>query len=129
MAFSEDACIHRPKQGPTSAHTGPQSSIVGALDAMLQARMGQGFTRERNLKGWRMEGLIPFNRNALWKKRGDLLRASTGFSKVSSATPSNQENPAVDPPATTPPTDAPPASAPPLFAPSAGVAPDPSPED
>ena len=28
-----------------------------------------GFTRERNLKGWRIEGLIPFNRSCLWKKR------------------------------------------------------------
>ncbi len=60
-----------------------------------------------------MEGLIPFNRNALWNRRGDLLRESTGFSKVSSTTPSNQANPAADPPAVAPQAAVPPASAPP----------------
>jgi hypothetical protein len=52
----------------------------------------KGFTVERNLKGWRIEGLIPFNRNSLWKKIGAgdslSLRTSTGHSVVSADTPS-----------------------------------------
>ena len=42
----------------------------------------KGFTKERNLKGWRIEGLIPFNRNALWKKRETMSRSSTGHSAI-----------------------------------------------
>ena len=53
-----------------------------------------GFTMERNLKGWALEGLIPFTRNALWRKRGappqdsisSSWRASTRNSFASSAT-------------------------------------------
>ena len=53
-----------------------------------------GFTKDRNEKGWRIEGLIPFNRNALWRKRGAAppesispsWRASTANSLVSSGT-------------------------------------------
>ncbi len=89
----------------------------------------KGFTRERNLKGWRMEGLIPFNRNALWNKRGDLLRDSTGFNKVSSTTPSNQSNLVVDPPVVAPHVAIPLEAAPMAFAPQAGAAPDPTHED
>lgn len=40
---------------------------------------------ERNLKGWRIEGLIPFNRNALWKKRESMTRSSTGHSAIGPA--------------------------------------------
>ena len=28
------------------------------------------FTAQRNLDGWRVEGMIPFTRYALWRKRG-----------------------------------------------------------
>jgi hypothetical protein len=76
-----------------------------------------------------MEGLILFNRNALWNERGDLLLESTKFSKVSSTTPSKQANPAVDHPAAAPPTCAPLATAPPASAPPPCVAPDPTHED
>jgi hypothetical protein len=47
---------------------------------------GKGFTRERNIKEWRLEGLIPFNRNALWCKKAS-QRASTGHTAVSSISP------------------------------------------
>ena len=83
----------------------------------------KGFTVERNLRGWRMEGMIPFNRNALWRKRADLqLRASIGSSK----TPSNQANPgssSAPPPSTTP------AAPPPLAAHPDVAAPNPTPKD
>ena len=53
----------------------------------------RGFTKERNLKGWRIEGLIPFNRNAYWRKKGTTasttslaIRASTGHSGVEIST-------------------------------------------
>ena len=46
----------------------------------------RGFTKERNLKGWNIEGLIPFNRNAYWCKKGTTtsltVRASTGHRGV-----------------------------------------------
>ena len=59
-----------------------------------------GFTVDRNLKGWRLEGLIPFNRNALWRKHSSnakplsLFRASTGHSAIAAAIPS--PSPAAD---------------------------------
>jgi hypothetical protein len=93
----------------------------------------KGFTVERNIRGWRMEGMIPFNRNALWAKRADLLlRTSTGQSVGLSTTPSS-----FGPPASATPQDAPPVGATPPAddappardAPPASVAPDPSPED
>ena len=80
----------------------------------------KGFTRERNLKGWRLEGLIPFNRNALWCKKAS-LRASTGHIVVPSITPN--ANSASD-------SAAPVHGSAPLTAPApAAAALDPSPED
>ena len=80
-----------------------------------------------------MEGMIPFNRNALWAKRADLLlRTSTGQSVVLSTTPSSFGPPASATPQVAPPAGAaPPAGvAPPAGAASlAGVAPNPFPED
>ena len=54
----------------------------------------KSFTIERNLKGWRYEGLIPFNRHAFWRKVGAASpdemdpswRAPTANSLVSCAT-------------------------------------------
>jgi len=86
----------------------------------------KGFIMECNLRKWRIERMIPFNRNALWAKRVDLLlRTSIGHNVVSSTTPSNQANPASTPPHDAPPQDAPQAGA----ASPAGDAPDPTPED
>ena len=74
-----------------------------------------------------MEGMIPFNRNAMWAKRVDLLlRTYAGQSVVLSTNPSSFGTSAsntlqVDPPTSAaPPTD---------VAPPAGVAPDSTPED
>ncbi len=59
-----------------------------------------GFTFERNLKVWRIEGLIPFNRNALWRKKEALsknlttFKASTGHSAIAAVIPSS--TPAAD---------------------------------
>ena len=59
-----------------------------------------GFTVERNLKEWRLEGMIPFNRNALWRKKEALakhlaiFRASTGHSDIAADIPSS--TPAAD---------------------------------
>ncbi len=53
------------------------------------------FTVERNLKGWCIEGLIPFNRNALWRKKEALskhltiFRASRGHSAIAADIPSS----------------------------------------
>jgi hypothetical protein len=78
---------------------------------------------ERNLRRWRMEGMIPFNRNALWNKRADLLLcASIGYSKTSS----NLANPGSS---SSPPTSPTPAAFPPLAAPLAAATPDPTPTD
>jgi len=30
----------------------------------------RGFAKDSNLKGWRIEGLIPFNRDSYWRKKG-----------------------------------------------------------
>ncbi len=74
-----------------------------------------------------MEGMIPFNRNALWAKRADLLlRTSTGQSVDLSTTPSSFGPPASATPQAAPPVDA---TSPAGAAPPAGVAPDPLPED
>jgi len=86
-----------------------------------------GFKVERNLRGWRLHGIIPFNRNALRSKRADLpLRTSAGQSVVLSTTPSSFGKPASDTLQA-----ASPAGAAPLVdvAPPACVAPDPTPED
>jgi hypothetical protein len=59
-----------------------------------------GFTVERHIKGWRLEGLIPFNRNALWRKHASnamplsLLRASTGHIAIPAI---NSSSPAANP--------------------------------
>ncbi len=83
----------------------------------------RGFTMERNLRGCQMEGMIPFNRNALWRKRAEiLLRASIGSSK----TPSKQANPEIT--SALPPFASPEAS-PPLATHPAATAPDPTPEN
>ncbi len=42
----------------------------------------KGFTTERNLKGWRIERQIPFNRNALWEKIETMSRSYTGHSAI-----------------------------------------------
>ncbi len=49
----------------------------------------RGFTKDLNMKGWRIEGLIPFNRNAYWRKKGATtsttslaIRAYTGHNGV-----------------------------------------------
>jgi hypothetical protein len=87
----------------------------------------KGFTLERNLREWRLEWMIPFNREALWAERADLLlRISTGQKVVLSTTPSSFGTPASVTPQADPLANvAPPAGA----APPAGVAPDPTPED
>jgi hypothetical protein len=36
---------------------------------MFKPSWQHGFTKERNIMGWRKEGIIPFNRNALWQLR------------------------------------------------------------
>ncbi len=46
----------------------------------------KAFTVVRNLKGWRIEGLIPFNRNALWKKREMMTRSIIGHNANGPAT-------------------------------------------
>jgi hypothetical protein len=100
----------------------------------------KGFTMERNKKGWQLERLIPFNRNALWSKQGDLLRTSTVHNVVpTTITPSSKTNPAGSsvPPASATPTAPPVAANPaviapkysPIVAPPAGVAFNPSPKD
>jgi hypothetical protein len=43
----------------------------------------RAFTIEANMKGWAIEGIIPFNRNALWRKRGGLKLADAGLSNFS----------------------------------------------
>ena len=54
-----------------------------------------GFNVERNLKEWRLEGMTPFNRNALWRKHSanakplSLLRASIGQSAIAVVIPSS----------------------------------------
>ena len=93
----------------------------------FKSACNKGFAMERNLRGWRMEGMIPFHRNALRSKRANLLlRASTGQSAVLSSTRSS-----FGPPASATPQVAPLAGAAPPAddAPPAGVAPDPTPED
>ncbi len=59
MAFSEDAYIHQPKQRPPIARTGPQSNIVGGLDAMLQARVIQRYYKRAQSKRMANGGVDP----------------------------------------------------------------------
>ncbi len=87
----------------------------------------KGFTVERNLRGWRMEGMVPFKRNALWAKRADLLlRTSTGQSVILYTTPSFFGPPSSATMQVAPPADV---ALPAGLAPPAAVAPDPTPED
>eukprot|EP00873_Tetraselmis_striata_P042097 jgi/Tetstr1/462361/TSEL_007367.t1 len=41
---------------------------------MFRPAFEHGFTYDRNMMGWRKEGLIPFNRNELWNLREELER-------------------------------------------------------
>ena len=43
----------------------------------------KAFTRELNLRGWELEGLIPFTRNAFWKKRIENSRSSYASNAIS----------------------------------------------
>jgi hypothetical protein len=66
----------------------PQKPGVASLPSHIEKKIARptwehGFTVERNIKGWRLEGLIPFKRNAIWRKHVanaqplSMLRAST----------------------------------------------------
>eukprot|EP00873_Tetraselmis_striata_P044253 jgi/Tetstr1/464517/TSEL_009275.t1 len=41
---------------------------------MIRPAFEHGFTYDRNMMGWRKEGLMPFNRNELWNLREELER-------------------------------------------------------
>ena len=87
--------------------------IVLTWEHMMQAfkpAWDKGFTVDRNLRGWRMEGMIPFNRNALWSKRADLLLRASKTPSIEaqgiSSAPPTAATPAAPPPEAAPPTSA-----------------------
>ena len=45
------------------------------LAPMLKPAWEHGFTEERNMKGWRNEGIIPFTRNELWRPQEEIAAA------------------------------------------------------
>ena len=45
------------------------------LAPMLKPAWEHGFTEERNMKGWRNEGIIPFTRNELWRLQEEVAAA------------------------------------------------------
>ena len=100
MTCAENTPIHRAQQGPTNTQIWPHCMKWEHFMQCCKPAWEHGFTVERNLKGWRLEGLIPFNRNALWRKHAanakplSLFRASSGHIAIAAALPTS--SPALD---------------------------------